>query len=82
MSRRPDKYPRENGMIGWSRSWKVWNYSEVEANSKWGFSVRTKVARSTICYKDNVLGIGLKVPTGKVETVNKLSSYKSMYESK
>lgn len=54
------------------------NWSEIE-NSTTG----KETARQTLCYKDGILGVGLRIPTGDIEYLPKTStSKKSMYPKK
>ena len=82
MRKYPDRYPAQNGQIGYLRSWKVWNYTDIEEEKGWGFCINTTISRATICYKDGVLGIALRRPTGVITTESSLTSYKSMYDSR
>ena len=79
MARFPEKYVPDGGQIGFLRCWKVWTYDEVVDNINWGFSVSSTTSRSTICYKDGVLGVAIRTPTNDIVTVNGLTSFKSMY---
>jgi cation transport regulator ChaB len=82
MAKYPDRYPAQNGQIGYLRSWKVWDYIDIEEEKGWGFCINTTISRATICYKDGVLGIALRRPTGVITTESSLTSYKSMYDSR
>ena len=82
MKKYPDRYPAQHGQIGHLRCWKVWNYTDIEKEKVWGFSINSTCSRATICYKDGVLGIALRISTGVITRENSLTSYKSMYESR
>lgn len=62
---------------GYLRGWKVWDYEEVITQSGWG---ATKKPRLTICYKNNILGIAFRYPTGEIKQVGDMETYKSMYK--
>lgn len=76
----------ENGQIrGYLRRRAVFDYSQDIETSGWGFSLRSlshasKPIRIHICYKDGVLGVGYRIPTG-TRQINQLTSYKSQYKS-
>jgi len=82
MSRYPEKYPVENGQIGFLRNWGVYNYEYIQENSGWGFSCSSTALRFTICYNNGDLGVAIRKPTGCITEKNTLTSYKSMYRSK
>jgi len=71
------------GQIGYLRTWKVYQYHEVEANKGWGFTASSVKhhSRATICYKDGVLGVGFRIPTGQMVETNTLNAYRSMYKT-
>lgn len=79
MQANPTLYPRDRGQIGYLRKWKVLQYSEIEANMGWGFSLTNTTPRITICYNNGVLGVGLRQTTGVIHRVNSMTAYKSMY---
>lgn len=81
MAKYPDRYPAQNGQIGYLRNWKVWNYTDIEEQKGWGLCINRTISRATICYKDGVLGIALRRLTGVITTESSLTSYKSMYDS-
>ena len=82
MERYPERYPVENGQIGFLRDWGVYQYSYIEENKGWGFSRSSTAPRTTICYNKGVLGVAIRSPTGIIFEKNTLNSYKSMYKSK
>ena len=82
MARDPEKYPVENGQIGNLRYWNVYDYSYVKHNKNAGYGKDDTSVRATICYKDGVLGIALRRPTGVITTESSLTSHKSMYHSR
>jgi hypothetical protein len=79
MAAHPDRHPRAGGQIGYLRRWAVFDYAEIEENKGWGFSLRNTRGRLTICYKDGVLGVALRKPSGRTLTVNSMTAFKSMY---
>jgi hypothetical protein len=84
MESHPEKWPRrEGGQIGNLRVWGVFDYNYIVANKGNRMSVRSVArdprGRITICYKDGVLGVALRKPTGRNVTVDTMSAFKSMY---
>jgi hypothetical protein len=63
--------------IGYLRRWKVWDYKDVESQPGWGAK---KGPRLTICYRDGVLGVALRYPTGETKRVGNMETHKSMYK--
>jgi hypothetical protein len=82
MERYPERYPTEDGQIGFLRDWGVYQYSYIDENKGWGFSCLSTAPRVTICYNEGVLGVAIRTPTGIIVEKNTLNSYKSMYKSK
>ena len=64
-------------VMGNLRGYRVFQYDEVERNS-WGFNRGTNGPRLTICYRQGVLGLALRVLQG-FERRKTLAAFKSMY---
>lgn len=63
---------------GYLREWKVFDY-ETEIVTQPGYGVSPNHPRLTICYRNEILGIALRYDTGRKETKNTLTTFKSMY---
>ena len=85
--------PLTGSMLGYMRGWKVLDYDRhlnvpdphtgIIYGAGWGFTVIPggNDPRITICYKNGVLGIALRIMTG-TRDIDRLSAYKSMYPSR
>jgi len=73
-----DKY--EGNLRGWYvLKWEDTEEEKGVENSHWGFSPISIAPRSTICYNDGVLGVGVRWPTNEIIDVGTVETYKSMY---
>jgi hypothetical protein len=86
--------PHTDPILGNLRGWRVLDYDR-DLNSRdastgvvygagWGFQTThggTNDPRVTVCYKEGVLGVALRVMTG-TRVVDRLSAYRSMYPSR
>ena len=59
----------EGRMQGYLRGWDVYNYDDVRINRGWGMN--QNMARLTVCYRGNQLGVAVRWKTGE--------TLKSMY---
>uniref|UniRef100_A0A6C0AQ94 Uncharacterized protein n=1 Tax=viral metagenome TaxID=1070528 RepID=A0A6C0AQ94_9ZZZZ len=85
--------PHTAPMLGYMRGWKVLDYDRdlnvtdphtgIVYGAGWGFTIIPggNDPRVTICYKDGVLGVALRVMTA-TRDIDRLSAYKSMYPSR
>ncbi len=68
----------DNGKYkGYLRGWKVWDYEEVKKQAGWGAK---NYPRLTICYRNGMLGVVFRYPTGETKQVGNMETHKSMYK--
>jgi hypothetical protein len=68
---------------GFLRGWRVFDFErDIKTEAGWGISGRGGAQRITICYKDGVLGLGLRYDTGRKEIRSTLEAFRSMYQNK
>lgn len=72
----PDAAGRE---FGYLRGWHVLDYDTDIVASDRGWGVGLGAPRVTICYSGGVLGVAVRWHTGRFETCNRLTAYRSMY---
>lgn len=79
---------RETGIWkGYLRGWDTFDYDTQIKNERWGLTLRDlqlpqneRPIRFTICYQNNVLGIGYRRAIGQ-DLSNNISTHKSQYRS-
>jgi hypothetical protein len=83
MAAHPDRWPLVEGQIGNLREWGVYEYDYIVRNKGNRMSVQSVArdprGRITICYKDGVLGVALRKPTGRTRTEDSMTAFQSMY---
>ena len=83
MAAHPDRWPLAEGQIGNLREWGVYEYDYIVRNKGNRMSVQSVArdprGRITICYKDGVLGVALRKPTGITRTEDSMTAFQSMY---
>jgi hypothetical protein len=83
MAAHPDRWPLAEGQIGNLREWGVYEYDYIVRNKGNRMSVQSVArdprGRITICYKDGVLGVALRKPTGRTRTEDSMTAFQSMY---
>jgi len=67
-------------MQGYLRGWAVQNYDFVDTNRGWGMNGPQNMARLTVCYRGDELGVAFRWKTGETEIINTLQTFKSMYQ--
>jgi hypothetical protein len=67
---------------GFLRGCRVFDYDrDIKTEAGWGISGKGGSSRITICYKDGVLGLGLRYDTGRKEIRSTLEAFRSMYQN-
>jgi hypothetical protein len=59
-------------------AWDVREYPYFFRN-RWGFSVECMGPRVGVCYRDGVCGVAVRYTTGRMEIVDTMETYRSMY---
>lgn len=76
-----DKGLKDGKVQGYLRGWGVYDFDYVHMNKGWGMNGPRNMARFTICYREGVLGVGIRWKSGEKETINTLQTFKSMYHA-
>ena len=67
---------------GFLRGCRVFDYDrDIKTEAGWGISGKGGSSRITICYKNGVLGLGLRYDTGRKEIRSTLEAFRSMYQN-
>ena len=77
--REDKKDPLSGNWMGYLRKYDVFTYKQVE-DSLWGIRIGAEESRITVCYKDEQVGLAIRVATGDWKQINNLETYKSMYQ--